>query len=124
MYVNSLYSSRHFSCAFQILGIVDEDKSLQNLNISGFRVLGTSMDLEKLYKKQQFDTIVLTTANVSGEIMDRIRTFAGKHDIKLTMFLAQEYPADMELFKELQSKAIRALNEDKAVEQEEPEPGK
>ena len=124
MYVNSLYSSRHFSCAFQILGIVDEDKSLQNLNISGFRVLGTSMDLEKLYKKQQFDTIVLTTANVSGEIMDRIRTFAGKHDIKLTMFLAQEYPADMELFKELQNKAIRALNEDKAVEQEEPEPGK
>lgn len=124
MYVNSLYSSRHFSCAFQILGIVDEDKSLQNLNISGFRVLGTSMDLEKLYKKQQFDTIVLTTANVSGEIMDRIRTFAGKHDIRLTMFLAQEYPADMELFKELQNKAIRALNEDKAVEQEEPEPGK
>ena len=119
MYVNSLYSSRHFSCAFQILGIVDEDKSLQNLNISGFRVVGTSEDLEKLYKKQPFDTIVLTTANVSGEIIERIRTFAEKHNIRLTMFLAQEYPADMTLFKELQNKAIRALNEEKAVEQEE-----
>jgi len=121
MYVNSLYCSRHFSCAFQILGIIDEDHSLQNLNISGFRVLGTSMDLEKIYKKNRFDTIVLTTANVSGEIMDRLRTFANKHNIRLTMFLAQEYPADMKLFSELQNKAIRALNEDNSAGQEEPE---
>ena len=124
MYVNSLYSSRHFSCAFEILGIVDEDQSLQNLNICGFRVVGTSMDLEKLFKKKQFDTIVLTTANISGEIMDRIRVFADKHNIRLTMFLAQEYPADAQLFHELQDKAILALNEEKAVEPEDPEPGK
>ena len=119
MYVNSLYSSRHFSCAFQILGIVDEDKSLQNLNISGFRVVGTSMDLEKLYKKTPFDTMVLTTVNISDEIMERIRSFAGKHNVRLTMFLAQEYPADLNLFRELQAKAIRALNEEKAIGQEE-----
>lgn len=126
MYVNSLYSSRHFSCAFRILGIVDEDKSLQHLNICGFGVLGTSKDLETIYKKQPFDTIVLTTVNVSAEIMDSIRKFAEKHDILLTMFLAQEYPADMDLFKTLQEKAIRALNEEKIVrqEEEEPEPGK
>ena len=119
MYVNSLYSSRHFSCAFQILGIVDEDKSLQNLNISGFRVLGTSMDLEKLYKKTPFDTMVLTTVNISDEIIERIRSFARKHNVRLTMFLAQEYPADLNLFRELQAKAIRALNEEKTIGQEE-----
>ena len=121
MYVSSLYCSRHFSCAFEILGIIDEDPSLQNLNINGFRVLGTSMDLEKVYRKNRFDTIVLTTANVSGEIMERIRSFADKHNIRLTMFLAQEYPADMELFTELQNKAIRALNEERSAGQEEPE---
>ncbi len=124
MYVNSLYSSRHFSCAFEILGIVDEDRSLQHLNISGFKVLGTSLDLEKLYKKQPFDTMVLTTANISDEIMERLRSFAAKHNVRLTMFLAQEYPADMKLFTEMQAKAIRALNEEKAIGQEEAESGK
>ena len=103
---------------------MDEDQSLQNLNICGFRVVETSMDLEKLYKKKPFDTIVLTTANVSGEIMNRIRTFADKHNIRLTMFLAQEYPADAKLFQELQDKAILALNEEKIVGPDEPEPGK
>ncbi len=121
MYVNNLYSSRHFSCAFQILGIIDENQSLQHLNICGFNVIGTSMDLEKIYRKQPFDTIVLTTCNISGEIMDRLRAFAAKNNIRLTMFLSQEYPADMELFNELQEKAIHMLNEERIVRQDNPE---
>ena len=121
MYVNNLYSSRHFSCAFQILGIIDENQSLQHLNICGFNVIGTSMDLDKIYRKQPFDTIVLTTYNISGEIMDRLRAFAAKNNIRLTMFLSQEYPADMDLFNELQKKAIHMLNEEKIVRQDNPE---
>lgn len=101
MYINRLYSSHRFSFPFQILGIVDENPSLQKLNVYGFEVLGTSKDLEKLYEKKPFDTIVLTTANISGEIIDRLRIFANAHDVRLTMFLAQEYPADLEFFKML-----------------------
>ena len=122
IYINRLYTSRRFSCPFQILGIVDEDLSLQKLNVYGFCVLGTSRDLEDLYKKKPFDTIVLTTANISNEIIDRIRKFAASHGIRLTMFLAQEYPADLDLFKMLQDKAINPIEEEPG-DQEDSDPG-
>ena len=120
MYINNLYSSRHLSCPFHILGIVDEDPSLQKLNVYGFPVLGTSMDLENLYKKKPFDTIVLTTANITDESIDRIRTFARAHNVRVTMFLSQEYPADQELFQMLQSKAINPIEEKSPDEQDDP----
>ena len=102
---------------------MDENPSLQKLNVYGFRVLGTSRDLEHLYEKTPFDTIVLTTANVSGEIAGRIRSFAAKHDIRLTMFLAQEYPADQELFRSLQARAVNpGALEEETDGQEEPGP--
>ena len=120
MYINNLYSSHHLSCPFHILGIVDEDPSLQKLNVYGFRVLGTSKDLEKLYKKKPFDTIVLTTVNISGEFIDRIRSFAHEHNVRLTMFLSQEYPADLEFFKMLQEKAINPVEEKVPDDQDDP----
>ena len=109
MYIGNLYSSRRFSCPFRILGIVDEDLSLRNLNVYGFPVLGTSDDLDHLYHKKPFDTIVLTTTNIPDEVVDRIRSFAKEHNVRLTMFLAQEYPADHEFFLLLQDKAINPL---------------
>ena len=124
MYITGLYSSHRFSSPFRILGIVDENPSLQKLNVYGFQVLGTSEDLELLYEKTPFDTIVLTTVNVTGEIAGRIRSFAEKHGIRLTMFLAQEYPADPELFRTLQSKAVNpGTLEEGPDERKEPGPG-
>ncbi len=121
MYINNLYSSRHLSCPFHILGIIDEDPSLQKLNVYGFRVLGTSEDLEALYKKKPFDTIVLTTANISNESIDRIRTFARAHNVRVTMFLSQEYPADQDFFNLLQSKAINpVVLEEKPDDEDDP----
>ena len=111
LYINRLYSSYRFSCPFRIIGIIDENLSLQKLNVHGFNVLGTSRDLEFLYKKKPFDTIVLTTANISGEAIDRIRSFAREHNIRLTMFIAQEYLDDLELFNMLQSKSINPLED-------------
>ena len=106
MYINNLYSSRRFSCPFRILGIIDEDMSLLKLNVYGFRVLGTSRDLEDIYAKNAFDTIVLTSLNVPPDTMIRLEDFAEKHNVRLTMFVAQEYPANLEFFKTLQEKAI------------------
>ena len=121
MYINNLYSSRHLSCPFHILGIIDEDPSLQKLNVYGFRVLGTSMDLEDLYKKTPFDTIVLTTVNISDESIDRIRAFSRAHDdVRVTMFLSQEYPADLDFFNLLQSKAINPIEKDEPEDQDDP----
>ena len=109
MYINNLYSSRRFSCPFRIVGIIDEDLSLHKLNVYGFRVLGSSRDLEDIFAKNAFDTIVLSTANISTDTMIRLEDFAEKHDIRMTMFLAQEYPADKEFFQMLQSKAIHPV---------------
>ena len=78
------------------------------------------MDLENLYKKKPFDTIVLTTANITDESIDRIRTFARAHNVRVTMFLAQEYPADQELFQMLQGKAINPIEEKSPDEQDDP----
>ena len=120
MYISNLYSSRHLSCPFHILGIIDEDPSLQNLNVYGFRVLGTSDDLEELYKKTPFDTIVLTTVNITDESIDRISMFARSHNIRVTMFLSQEYRADMDFFRMLQSKAINPIVEEEPNEKDDP----
>ena len=120
MYINNLYSSRHLSCPFHILGIIDEDLSLQKLNVYGFRVLGTSNDLEALYKKNPFDTIVLTTVNISDESIDRISKFARAHNIRVTMFLSQEYRADLDFFNLLQSKAIHPIEKDEPKDQDDP----
>ena len=124
MYINNLYSSRHLSCPFRILGIVDENPSLQNLNVYGFRVLGTSRDLEKLYKKKPFDTIVLTTVNISGRQIDRIRAFAREHsNVRITMFLSQEYPADLDFFRILRDKAINPFEDYETEKQDDDDPG-
>ena len=120
MYINNLYSSRHLSCPFRILGIVDEDPSLQKLNVYGFPVLGTGDDLESLYKKKPFDTIVLTTVNITNESIDKVRAFARSHNVRVTMFLSQEYPADLDFFKMLQSKAIKPIVEEDPDEQDDP----
>ncbi|MBP5586399.1 MAG: hypothetical protein J6Y92_08620 [Lentisphaeria bacterium] len=122
MYINNLYSSRHLSCPFRILGIIDEDPSLQGLNVYGFRVLGTSHDLETLYKKKPFDTIVLTTVNISDEVIEMMRTFARSHNVRVTMFLSQEYPADQDFFNMLQSRAINPI-EKEGAEAEDDDPG-
>lgn len=120
MYINNLYSSHRFSRPFRILGIVDEDPSLQKLNVYGFRVLGSSEDLDDIYDKTPFDAIVLTTANVSPETMSRIEEFAKKRDVRLNMFLAQEYPADKDFFHLLQSKAVHPAVESEAADRKEP----
>ena len=120
MYINNLYSSRHLSCPFHILGIIDEDLSLQKLNVYGFPVLGTSDDLEALYKKNPFDTIVLTTVNITDESIDRISKFARAHNIRVTMFLSQEYRADLDFFNLLQSKAIHPIEKDEPKDQDDP----
>ena len=122
MYISSLYSSHRFSRPFEILGIVDEDPSLQNLNVYGFRVLGTSENLESLYDKKPFDVMVLTTVNIPAEIMDRIRSFADKHNVRLTMFLSQEYPADPDLLRLLHEKAINLLPDEDAAKQADTKP--
>ena len=118
MYLTDLYTGRHLSCPFRILGIVDDDLSLRKLNVYGFRVLGTSHDLEAIYAKTPFETIVLTTANITSEAIESVRMFAKAHDVKLTMFIGQEYPASIEFFQTLQAKAIRPFEEEKPDEEE------
>jgi len=118
IYLTSLYTGRHLSCPFRILGIVDDDLSLRNLNVYGFRVLGTSHDLENIYEKTPFETLVMTTANMTPEVSALVDEFARKHNVKLTMFVAQEYPADREFFQTLQAKAIYPLEGEQPAEEE------
>ena len=122
MYLTDLYTGRHLSCPFRILGIVDDDLSLRKLNVYGFRVLGTSHDLEAIYRKKPFETLVLTSLNMTDEAIGIVSSFAKAHDVKLTMFVAQEYPADREFFQTLQAKAIYPLEAERPDEEEQ-EPG-
>ena len=78
------------------------------------------MDLEDLYKKTPFDTIVLTTVNISDETIDLIRDFARVHNVRVTMFLSQEYPADKDFFNMLQSKAINPIKKEEPEDQDDP----
>ena len=118
IYLTSLYTGRHLSCPFRIIGIVDDDLSLRKLNVYGFRVLGTSHDLEAIYHKTPFETIVLTTTNMTSDAINEVRMFSKTHNVKLTMFVAQEYPADVEFFQMLKGKAIYPLEEEGTHEEE------
>lgn len=118
MYLTSLYTGRHLSCPFRIIGIVDDDLSLRKLNVYGFRVLGTSHDLEAIYAKTPFETLVLTTMNISEEAINEVRMFAKTHDVKLTMFVAQEYAASIEFFQTLKANAIYPLEDEQPGEEE------
>ena len=91
-----IYITRQF-CGFsdhsanaKIVGILDDDKALKNLNVYGFDVLGGTDDLENIYAGKPFDAIILTFNNISMEKLQCLQEFCRKNNVKLKRFICDE----------------------------------
>lgn len=84
-----IYVTRQY-CGFrgdreniQIIGIIDDSSALRNLNVYGFNVLGTLNDLEKIYSKTPFDSIIITSNDLQDDKLQFLRNFCSGHNIEL-----------------------------------------
>ena len=73
----------------RIVGILDDDQALKNLNVYGFKVLGGLNALEQILNKTKFDRIVVTSRNIKPECMEQLKTFCESHNISLQRFVCQ-----------------------------------
>ena len=67
----------------KVIGIIDDSHALKNLNVYGFNVLGTLDDLEKIYSKKPFDSIVIANSNLPDNKAQILRDFCQKHKVEL-----------------------------------------
>ena len=84
-----IYATQQY-CGFRgdrenikIIGIIDDSRALRNLNVYGFNVLGTLNDLEKIYKKTPFDSIIIAYSNPQEDKVQLLRDFCEKHNVEL-----------------------------------------
>ena len=85
LFVLNLFCRNNMSLPLVVDGIVDDDPALRRLNVYGFSVLGSTHDLEKLYRRAPFDMLVVT-AVLPEESLERVKTFASTHDVRLGVF--------------------------------------
>lgn len=91
-----IYITRQF-CGFndsstnaRIIGIIDDNAALKNLNVYGFYVLGGVDELEKIYAKKPFDSIILTVSEIDENKLQNMREFCRKNNVKLKNFICCE----------------------------------
>ncbi|MCQ2378356.1 MAG: hypothetical protein MJ016_03975 [Victivallaceae bacterium] len=89
-----LFIDFHFRAGMKeecdFVGIIDDDPALQGLRINGLRVVGASADLENIYRKDPFDTIVIASRNITPERLRTVEDFARAHQLKRVRFSVQE----------------------------------
>jgi FlaA1/EpsC-like NDP-sugar epimerase len=85
MYVYRLYCGRRGGNV-NIIGVVDDNPALVNLNVYGFNVLGTLEYLERVYRKTPFDAVVVTCRELSEEKFRYLLEFQKKHNVRIVRF--------------------------------------
>ena len=88
-----LYVTKLF-CSFKvndepvkIVGILDDNPALKNHNVYGFKVLGTSRELEQIFQKTKFDTLLV--ACESSEL-DKLKEFCKNNSIRMKTMVCRE----------------------------------
>lgn len=66
-----------------VLGLIDDDRALRNLELYGYRVLGGSDDVERLYKEYRFDRIVVSSGSYPKTKLEKLEKFCRIHDVDL-----------------------------------------
>ena len=116
LFVINLFCRNYMQLPLVVSGIIDDDPSLRRLNVYGFPVLGNTDALEDLYSKDPFDMMVITTA-ISEESLEKVRTFAERHDIQLGVFRAETHHCTPETLAEEVEKLVPPPSSDGEEEQ-------
>ena len=85
LFILNLFCRNNMNLPLVVNGIIDDDPALRRLNVYGFPVLGSTKELDSLYQQAPFDMLVVT-AVLPEEALERVRTFASTHDIRLGVF--------------------------------------
>ena len=84
----------HIFCGFpskreniKVIGIIDDDTALRGLNVYGFNILGSLNDLEDIFRKTPFDSIVVTCSEMDAEKTQILRDFCKAHNVELELMV-------------------------------------
>ncbi len=90
VYVNYLYCAQRSEIQEEIIGILDDDKSLAGLQLYGFKVLGGVANVEAIYMDHPFDKVIITTSLHRLENEELLRNFCRSKNIPLTRLEIRE----------------------------------
>ncbi len=79
-------SVKYIDHPMKVIGLIDEDPELKELQVHGHLVFGDSTMLEKIYQKHRFDRIVIAAGNMDLHNQRRIIEFCRLHNLYLCEF--------------------------------------
>jgi len=82
--VSYLFSERRQE--MRLAGFIDDDAFKLGKLVHGQRVLGSSADLERVYRAAPFDQILIADDEISDERLQRIEDFARRRDLVVRRF--------------------------------------
>ena len=91
MYVSVVYCSFSRGVeAIKIVGIMDDNPALKNLNVYGFKVHGGISGLERIYQRTKFDRVVIACEKLLPENLEKLKNFCAEKDIEVKKFICAE----------------------------------
>jgi UDP-GlcNAc:undecaprenyl-phosphate GlcNAc-1-phosphate transferase len=82
--VSYLFSER--GQGIRLVGFIDDDGFKLGKLVHGQRVLGSSADLERVYRASPFDQVLIADDEISAERLGRIAEFARRHELVVRRF--------------------------------------
>jgi UDP-GlcNAc:undecaprenyl-phosphate GlcNAc-1-phosphate transferase len=82
--VSYLFSERRQE--IRLVGFIDDDGFKLGKLVHGQRVLGSSADLERVYRSSPFDQVLIADNEISDERLGRIGEFARRHELAVRRF--------------------------------------
>ena len=68
------------------MGFIDDDGFKLGKLVHGQRVLGSSADLERVYRASPFDQVLIADDEISAERLGRIAEFTRRHELVMRRF--------------------------------------
>ena len=90
LFIQNLFCRNYLQLPLTLVGIIDDDPAIRNLNVYGLTVLGNTRQIEEVYEHTPFEALVITT-ELSEESLERVRSFAVAHNIRLGVFAAETH---------------------------------
>ena len=82
--VSYLFSERRQE--IRLVGFIDDDSFKLGMLVNGQRVLGSSADLDRVYRTSPFDQVLIAVDEISYDRLARIEDFARRHELVVRRF--------------------------------------